>query len=576
MSEARAGRGELVALAGLLAIYAAALWLYFVPALGSPDANCYHVSARMLAEQGTLHQSADDPLAYVGHLWLRAESGDYYPKYPPLYPALAAGVELLFGFPAGLYVNVVAAWLAVLFTYLAARSFLPGWAAVLTAAFQASGPVFNSMAVDQIAHAPSVALLAASAAWFLNAARGRRLLGLGGLPAFVVSGLLLGVAGGVRYTNVLLALPWAIWFAAAWKRGRPATLRNALGWGLGLALPWALVAWYHWDAFGSPLRTAYALTSEQTAFSLDHFRRNLRRYARGLLTLGFGPVMLLAPVGWVLGRGVAGCRLAYLAWIVPLALLYLTYYYAPEQQVLAYVRFLLPLQLPVLLLAVSALVALAGPTKAGHANAGTRLPRVRLAVLAAVVLGQLGWGLAGSLRQLELRSSFNDMVRRRVEFAREVIPPGSTLFATRWLLDDLDYHVDRERDGRHLYENDLVDQVWLTRVVGQFLEKDSIQRERVEAVRALLVDVPFEQFVAEVSARIDASLDAGRPVYLIGTDPVRVAFEANFGHRFTATEVAVLPTLEPRHRLMTLPRSADLSANPAWGESSILLIERSR
>ena len=165
MSEARAGRGELVALAGLLAIYAAALWLYFVPALGSPDANCYHVSARMLAEQGTLHQSADDPLAYVGHLWLRAESGDYYPKYPPLYPALAAGVERLFGFPAGLYVNVVAAWLAVLFTYLAARSFLPGWAAVLTAAFQASGPVFNSMAVDQIAHAPSVALLAASAAW---------------------------------------------------------------------------------------------------------------------------------------------------------------------------------------------------------------------------------------------------------------------------------------------------------------------------------------------------------------------------------------------------------------------------
>ena len=64
--------------------------------------------------------------------------------------------------------------------------------------------------------------LAAAAALFLRGVRGR-----GGPAAFGASGLLLGLAAGMRYTDVLLALPAIVWLAL--EPSAPRALRRRRG-----------------------------------------------------------------------------------------------------------------------------------------------------------------------------------------------------------------------------------------------------------------------------------------------------------------------------------------------------------
>ena len=75
----------------------------------------------------------EDDLTFVGRMWVEGEGGEFYSKYPPLYPALAGILMRLFGDLAGFLVAPVSSWLAVLGMYVLCRALLPRWAAVVGA-----------------------------------------------------------------------------------------------------------------------------------------------------------------------------------------------------------------------------------------------------------------------------------------------------------------------------------------------------------------------------------------------------------------------------------------------------------
>ena len=118
-----------------------------------------------------------------------------------------------------------------------------------------------------MSHPSSIAALTWGYALFFHGtkrqARPQALLLLG-------SGLLLGIAVGIRYTNALLILAPMLWFLL---RITPAGWSARGAWFAGLAVPGTFLAWFHWSAFGHPLNTGYSLTDEQSGFALSYFAR---------------------------------------------------------------------------------------------------------------------------------------------------------------------------------------------------------------------------------------------------------------------------------------------------------------
>jgi len=544
---ARALRLELAVLLAILAFHAWALSLYFVPVLAGTDQNSYHVAARELAQHGRFHLGERSELEFVGGMMVVNARGEYYPKYPPVYPALAGVALALFGDPAGLLVNPLCALLAVAGTYAACRAVLPGWAALVGAWAVAVTPTLNGLAVNQVSHPSSVALCTIGFALFLWAEwRPGAVPRRAGLLLFG-AGLALGLAAGVRMPNVLLAPAPTLWLL--WRRAP----RRLAAWLAGLLGPYAALLLYDWRAFGHPLRTAYSLTDEQSAFAATYFLRGVRIYLPGLVTEIVGPLFLLAAVGfvavWLRDRRRA---LFYTLWMLPLALVYCAYYFLPEGHPLSYSRFLLPLVLPSLLLALGIARELARVLPA----------RLGVALVAVLVLAQTAWGVQRSLGHMEMRYSFCELQQRRLELVREHVPPGSTIFATRLLLDDLDYEGDYT-----LYVNELLSQPDLARVRRRTHERAHDQRGR-QAELDRLVALEPDEYRARVRELIEARERAGSEVYLVGSAKVEGLFEETFGGELGLELVASLPEAQPRQVLFR-PRREAGTAVPVWRETRI-------
>lgn len=535
---------EYLSLAAVLILHAVMLVAYFVPALGGPDANAYQVSARMVEEHGRFHQLPKDELAHVGRMWVVNDAGEWYPKYPPLYPALSGAVMKAAGPEAGLWVSPVCAWLVVLGIYVLCRARLPGWAAVLAAFVMSTMPVFNLFAIDKVSHPPSLLFLVWGYALFFhgtNAPHARR------AAWFAGAGLLVGYSVGIRYPNVLLALPPSLWMALRWREARGASV----AWLAGLAVPAVLLMWYHTASFGHPLRTAYSLTEEQGGFGLVYFAKNLRLYLPALVTDGFGPLLVLSGLGFVMTWFSDWRRGAFYAvWIAPLTALYISYYWAPSQHPPSFIRFLLPLTAAWILLALFFLRDWFAATKA---SAG-----VRAGVIAVLVLVQGGWGIAKSLTEMETRYGSTEVTRMRTRFLLDQVPAGATLFADAWWLDELEFH-----GGRALYWDALLDQ----KALGAALDRttalpgpDSLQPARARRLQQRLVDVEPPVYRAEIEKLIDTRLATGRGVYLAKTARSLESLLAFWGPSFRFEEVATLePFAEPY--LLFSPR---WSLSRAW------------
>ena len=214
------------------------------------------------------------PAAGLGHL---------VPTYPPGFPLLMAGFELVGGSAAKFWVVPIAAGLLVLTVFVLGRRVAGPEAGLLAAVGTAASPTFLFQAVQPMSDVP------ASCAWVIAAT-------LLTWPSVRAAGMAAAAAvvGCLIRPNLFAMVPLlalaALWWAPSWRRGvaRAAalcapTLVAALGF-----------AWWQRDLYGALTETGYGGVTY--LFSLTHVWPNLSTYPRWLYE-SHGWFLLLAVAG---------------------------------------------------------------------------------------------------------------------------------------------------------------------------------------------------------------------------------------------------------------------------------------
>ena len=358
--------------------------------------------------------------------------------------------------------------------------------------------MFNVFVVQQVSHASGMCVsLWGFAAWLaaLRTERPWRAAFLHG-----IAGLLVGCAAGIRYTDALLALPL---LADAALRARRRSILPMAATLVGLALPWGALAWHHTLAFGGPLTTGYALTGEQTGFSLRYFQGNILLYFRGIVESGLGPVTLLAiPGGVLLWRQNRRQALLTLLWLLPLLLLYPAYYWAPEERHIGFLRFLLPVFAPALLLAVVAVRGLAAWPSLGT------WPRVLAA--GSILLVQGGWGTLATLDQAEQVRQPSLRVAAAADPIAEHVPDGAIIIANQNLHNYLDY-LGRWR----LYPDEIFFPNRLRQMTARADDDgpSGLQRKRALWLKENLADLSGREYHGRIDLLLRNHLAAGHRIF---------------------------------------------------------------
>ena len=490
----------------LVAAYAAFLSIYFVPVVDNVDANGYIVSARLFQEHGRFYQVPPDDYSFIGRMWVANSAGEYFPKYPPLYPALVGLVMVGFGIDAGFYVAPACALLALLGMYVLCRTQFSAGLSVLGTLALAANPIFNVFALRQMSHAPSMCFLIwAYVALFQALLRKQR---RPNLALILISGLLLGCSVGIRYTNALLAVPPLLIILS----GRVGELqgherrRSLAAYLAGFAVPCILLAGYHWRAFGGPLTTGYALSGEQSSFGWTYLVEHLGHFAVPMVKELMGPTAILSIIGlvmlWLRDRRRA---ILFIIWIMPLSLLYMSYYWAPTLSSVKFLRFLLPAVVPGILLA---LVCLDGIARG--------LERRRTArILGGVVLaGLLGWwGISGTLPAAEREYAGRVARKGTVDLIAGTVPAGSVMFGHRTLLLALDF-----TQAYRLYPSVILDK---HRMAESVVDPDKplaieLQEERVRLLETNFSGLDRLTYNSRVRSLLETCLSGSRGVFVAG------------------------------------------------------------
>lgn len=489
------GFWPLVGLGCLLVGYAWMLLTYFEPITGGVDQNGYHVCARMFNLDGVFYQKPADDLQYIGHMWVVNERGEYYPKYPVFYPALAAGMNRLLGSGGGFYATLWGAVFAVAGMYALARFWLGRSYALLAAGVMAFSPVFSTLAITKNSHTPSVAFLVwGLAAFFFAASRPswRRIF-----FAFL-GGALIGFTVGIRYTDFLMILvpvSYAVFIAN--RRWRWRLLVAVLA---GAAIPYGILGLFNWHAFGAPWRTGYSLTDESSAFEPGFILENLRIYLPEFFGIVIGPVGAFALLvhRFRLRRGVFWC-----VWLLPTLLLYLCYYWAPDGEGTGAMRFLMPLFPATILLALLALRRILG-----------RSPRpVAVFALALLVLVQGLWGFSRILRMAEPKAGNDYQYAFLLEALRSRLPDGALVIAGTNYLNEMDFEKRWQ-----LYPSYILNTGAIRRTIERSLgaQAAGLQKVRAEALQKELGELSYsglQNFLRDFFARKQAE---GCEVYFLG------------------------------------------------------------
>jgi hypothetical protein len=217
----------------------------------------------------------------------------------------------------------------------------------------------------------------------------------------------------------------------------------------GAGIPLALLGGYNTLAYGSPWRTGYAFTHEQTAFSLSSIPGHLSFYLSSLaaqpivgafVALGMGALGLM-----ILKRESRPFGLLLLGAIFLSVLLYTSYYWGENEYASLALRFFLPV-MACLLVAVSWLLP--------QAQGRTKWP-LRATVTGLIILGAIRSDAGMREEGQAMRGG-----AALVAAARQAVPEGSVMICTRGLGETLSY------GGR-----------W--RIVPQWLFPGDPERERI-------------------------------------------------------------------------------------------------
>ena len=402
------------------------------------DQNGYLVGAKQIAQTGSLALRPRrpgggeiDPLQFIGQMWVGFDLGTdaerYYPKYPaglPLIYAAALKVGgVSHGVPLVYLVSPIAMTLSLIGVHLLARLFLGSIPAVSITLLVAASPVSLSLVNNPNSHA--VTLLLVTWGMYLLV---RWWLG-GALVWALFSGLLLGAAVSIRYSEGLLVLPMAL--VALFRlerqhwRHRP-TLMGTVALFAGWSIPVGLLFTHNLIAMGT--LTGYGPTNESTGFGMQYFVQNWDTMLRLMYQTGMTLVFPMA-IGGLAAGFVWNWRVASLlaVWVVPCVLLYTAYYWAPENLNIGYTRFFLTIfpamgicAFGLLLWPVSHLSSADDATKR-RLNAGA------VCALTIITAISVPLGIANILQSLKADHATRQNLEARTKAILREVPPHSVL-----------------------------------------------------------------------------------------------------------------------------------------------------
>lgn len=149
--------------AALLACFSCVLRGFWAPAHPGVDQNGYLVGGKMIAEHFSPGFVPADPYQFVGAMWVRSESGWYYPKYPlglPLLNAIALWLDPVAGDPHGkawvMLVSPICTTLALVAMFLLVRLVAGSFLAVLGMILLATSLTTLAVANSPWSHGPAL------------------------------------------------------------------------------------------------------------------------------------------------------------------------------------------------------------------------------------------------------------------------------------------------------------------------------------------------------------------------------------------------------------------------------------
>ena len=313
-------------------------WRNFGPAHVEHDLDGYTWLAKRIATLGPLTVKPDNPFQYQSHVWVENAKGEVTAKYAPGHPIMMAIGYRLFGEEGIYYVSPVASALSLIGAFLLFRLWMGTIASLLALLTLSIHGMILFYGGYLLSHALDLCLVTWGM-YFLWRWMEK--------PSFrwaVGAGLTLGYAVMVRHTNALLAACILAAIATAlWRQLRE---QGQIRWRPVLALlgTYAIfplvLAVYDTVLFGRPYITGYSLSDEQGAFKWGMLYGNYGSFMNNAFNNYLYVCLPLGGLGiLMLGRWPE--KLMRLLWVLPLTVLYASYYwYVPYG---GFYRFLLSL-----------------------------------------------------------------------------------------------------------------------------------------------------------------------------------------------------------------------------------------
>lgn len=502
-----------------------------VSAHSGVDQNGYIVGGKMIYEHGSMAYSPInpntgklDPFLYVGRMWVGTDLGTdnekYYPKYPLGLPLLYAAVLKAAGFEEGreliYWISPVCMTLSLLSTFLLVRMLTSSFMALLATITMSSSPLLMGLTNNPNSHASA----------FFCVTWGMYLLfnwwQKGGWARALTSGLLLGYAVTIRYTEGTLLLTLLLVVILNWPALKPRlryyceSVLLIAGW----ALPVLVLAIHNMIVFKS--LTGYDPTNESTGFTLEYFMDNWETMFRQLDSASlflFFPLAISGLVSMFWWNWRIGVVLA--SWILPCILVYTAYYWAPDG--LGYARFFLTITPGMFLCAFWLLSKLGDLKNTGQLEeqaadpVSTRLNCKTGIQIAAVTAGILVFfsilvnlktatpeTVGDSIKRYILSENTKDLMKVAKSGAVVICPDSS-------FLNHLQFLSNYQLYGSEPFEREKIRKL-------PDMEPDEpqgLQPQRRQVLYDRLKDYSQPQLTAELRNIVSTALSNGREVYFI-------------------------------------------------------------
>ncbi len=401
-------------------------WLatYHAPAISTPDANSYFAQARLIAREGTTSFTLESMAQFIAPHWNEGANGRYYCTHPPGFGVLLAIPYILLGYGAATWVNLLLASMSLLVVFLLCQRLTGPYWALLAAALVALNPFMNEHALFGDSHVAVQFLLLCALLFLMQMTRKGASTAWG-----ITAGLIVGAIPALRYPELFYLPAFGLFVVLMVRCGR-VTVRSALAFAVGVALPLALLLTRNQIAYGGFWRTGYVATGEQAAFSIAALVQHAPGYLWKLLADGAWLMFPLGVAGIVtllINRETRDEGLLFTGLIAPVTLLYMAWYWQPDPQSM---RFLIP---------TFPLYTVAGVWMMSRL---IRKPRAALWISAGVLAVTAVWGVPRALMPMQHLERDNRVLTDITATLEDHVPTGSVVIAGIGVQQHLDFVGD--------------------------------------------------------------------------------------------------------------------------------------